>query len=370
MVGHIDLLYPIVKQGILENYGWQEEEDEDDDNSLPKVGPFSIYSWAMYMKDNLVWGDSVILSLLASVWSVRVTIVGSRTLHEIRFRHDLDLEFSDIALVFNTSEENGHYSGFRRNQEVCATRRLTFSKKWNKEKDAAERLSLFQDDALEVIQKSEVQLSIVKSSRMKSLESRGEQLAKVEKFLKRKWGDGEEDTEEENVKKRREEIVVREKDIQEVNAGDDTCHKCKRKFPRTFLLMCHIDKYHKHVFMYNCKICNKGFMTVRGYEEHEVRHGEKKFKCSECGEGFGTKGALSQHIRELCSPEAKDKEYNCDHCAAGPFKVKRYLQTHLKSAQITQTDHLLCNVLSGGGGKGGFPLVTSTDIKRISIMLK
>ena len=55
-------------------------------------------------------GDSVILSLLASVWSVRVTIVGSRTLHEIRFRHDLDLEFSDIALVFNTSEGNGHYS--------------------------------------------------------------------------------------------------------------------------------------------------------------------------------------------------------------------------------------------------------------------
>ena len=73
------------------------------------------------------------------MWSVRVTIVGSRTLHEIRFRHDLDLEFSDIALVFNTSEGNAHHSGLiRRNQEVCAT----------------------------VIQKSEVQLSIVKSFRM------------------------------------------------------------------------------------------------------------------------------------------------------------------------------------------------------------
>ena len=47
-------------------------------------------------------------------------------------------------------------------------------------------------------------------------------------------------------------------------------------------------------------------------------------------EGFGTKRALSQHIRELCSPEAKGKEYNCDHCPAGPFKVKRYLQIHLK----------------------------------------
>ena len=43
MVGHIDLLYPVVKQGILENYGWQDDDDDDDD-ALPKVGPFSIYS--------------------------------------------------------------------------------------------------------------------------------------------------------------------------------------------------------------------------------------------------------------------------------------------------------------------------------------
>ena len=173
MVGHIDLLYPAVKQGILENYGWKEEYEDP----LPKVGPFSIYSWAMYMKDNLVWGDSIILSLLASMWSVRVTIVGSRTLYEVRFRHDLDLEFTDIALVFNTPEGNDHYSGLiRRNQEVCATRRLT---------GVAERLSLFQDGALQVLKKSEVHLSIIKSSTKKALEGKGKQLAKIEKVLKR-----------------------------------------------------------------------------------------------------------------------------------------------------------------------------------------
>ena len=218
MVGHIDFMYPVIKQGILENYGWQyedDDDDDDDDDALPKVGPFSIFSWATYMKENSVWGDSVILGLLTSMWSVRVTIVGSRTLHEVRFRHDLDLEFSDIALVYKISEGNGHYSGLiRRNQEVCATRRLTFSKKWDKEKDAAERLSLFQDGALEVIKKSEVQLSIIKSSKKKELEGSVEQLAKIEKILKRKRGEGDgEDTEEENVKRRREEIVVREKDI-------------------------------------------------------------------------------------------------------------------------------------------------------------
>ena len=49
-IGNIDLLYPMVKQGILENYGWQEEDD--DDASMEKVRPFSIYSWSLYMKKN------------------------------------------------------------------------------------------------------------------------------------------------------------------------------------------------------------------------------------------------------------------------------------------------------------------------------
>ena len=55
MVDNIDLLYPSVKQGILENYGWQEEGDDDD--SMEKVGPL-IYLWAHYMKQNLVWGTA------------------------------------------------------------------------------------------------------------------------------------------------------------------------------------------------------------------------------------------------------------------------------------------------------------------------
>ena len=47
---------------------------------------------------------------------------------------------------------NGHYNGLlRRNQEVCSTRPLAYSKKWNEEQEAAERLSLMQEGALVVI---------------------------------------------------------------------------------------------------------------------------------------------------------------------------------------------------------------------------
>ena len=96
--------------------------------------------------------------------------------------------------------------------------------------------------------------------------------------MKRKRGEGEvEDTDEEDkAKRRREEIVVKEKDIQEVSAGDVHCNKCEKDFPKTSLLMRHIDKYHKHVYMFNCRICNKGFLYIRGYEEHKQQHGGKK----------------------------------------------------------------------------------------------
>ena len=99
--------------------------------------------------------------------------------------------------------------------------------------------------------------------------------------MKRKREEGEvtEDTDEDQAKRRRDEIVVREKDIQEVNPGDVSYKKCKKDFPKTSLLMRHTDKYHKHIYMFNCRICNKGFLNIRGYEDHKEQHGEKSFRC-------------------------------------------------------------------------------------------
>ena len=95
-----------------------------------------------------------------------------------------------------------------------------------------------QEGALDVIKKAEIQLSIVKTERIKELEGKGDQLAKVSKILKRKRGEGEvtEDTDEDQAKRRREEIVVREKDIQEVNPGDVSLHKMLEGFPQNITL--------------------------------------------------------------------------------------------------------------------------------------
>ena len=54
-------------------------------------------------------------------------------------------------------------------------------------------------------------------------------------------------------------------------------------------------------------------MHITGHEK-----GEKKWKCTECGKGFGVKRSMKQHIKEMHSkgPEIEEgkKKFNCTYC--------------------------------------------------------
>ena len=85
-----DLLYDTVKQGILENYGW--------DNS--EIGPFSIKGYMKYMMQNKSRRDSITLCLIASMWGVRITVLDSKNFNEVRIRHERQLnEDIDFLLL-------------------------------------------------------------------------------------------------------------------------------------------------------------------------------------------------------------------------------------------------------------------------------
>ena len=71
------MLKDVVMQGIKENYGWKDPEAEEEE-----PGPFSVKSYFLFMAQNKEWGDSIMLTLAASLWSIRVTVVSSRTLSE------------------------------------------------------------------------------------------------------------------------------------------------------------------------------------------------------------------------------------------------------------------------------------------------
>ena len=44
------------------------------------------------------------------MWAVKITVLRSDSLREVRFRHEVDIDDVDIVLVYNSKPINGHYS--------------------------------------------------------------------------------------------------------------------------------------------------------------------------------------------------------------------------------------------------------------------
>ena len=56
------------------------------------IGPFSMKTWCEEMLKDKVYGDLCLLKLIASMWSIRITVLRGDTLEEIRIRHDSNLK--------------------------------------------------------------------------------------------------------------------------------------------------------------------------------------------------------------------------------------------------------------------------------------
>ena len=140
-------LYDIVKKGLIENYGLPPDPNGDKDKSKDetkeeeKVGPFSIVSYMKYIAVSKRWEDTICLILISSMWSARISVELSRTLGQIKFRHDLPLEQADLIVVFNSHEQNGHYTAvIRSNEQVMMADKLRYSKRYNITTDVKARL--------------------------------------------------------------------------------------------------------------------------------------------------------------------------------------------------------------------------------------
>ena len=77
------------------------------------------------------------------MWSCRISVVNSTTLGEMCVHHNIELGLTDIALVFNNSESEGHFSAL-----LCCNKELLIGGKagkgqnYNLQEDIKERLLL------------------------------------------------------------------------------------------------------------------------------------------------------------------------------------------------------------------------------------
>ena len=339
-IRNCEQLYEVVKQGITENYGLPEDPNEkrDDEEQEAQVGPFSIVGYMKYILGSKKWGDSICLILIASMWCARISVVLSRSLGQLKFRHDLPLEQADLILVYNNNELNGHYTGvIRSNENIVLVGKLRYSKKYNINKDVKARLLRADPSSRKLIDQCDDSFIIMMKSESEELHQHAKMLAKMKKMMEKVecFDYSGEERRPKGREKKEERPVHSEKDIQEYEAGEKHCVKCDQDFPTTAQLQRHLDKFHMYQFPYRCEDCGRGLSTKAGYDSHIISHeqGEKKFKCTECDTGFGVKRSLKQHMDEMHSkdPDAEEgkKKYTCRYCSK-EFFVKKNIVSHEK----------------------------------------
>ena len=77
-------------------------------------GPFSIRSYFKYIMKDKVWGDSIFLGLVASMWGCRISVQRADSGKVVNYRHEFPMGMCDIGLLFNCKVESGHYYGLWR----------------------------------------------------------------------------------------------------------------------------------------------------------------------------------------------------------------------------------------------------------------
>ena len=130
-------LFDEVVEAIRMEYGRVDSE----------FGPFTVREYLHFINKPREYGDFIMLKLISSMWAVKITMLRSDSLGEVRFRHDADINDVDIVLVYNSKPINGHYSpaicvegGEAETLEIRED--LVKSKHYDPEVDRLERRSL------------------------------------------------------------------------------------------------------------------------------------------------------------------------------------------------------------------------------------
>ena len=61
------------------------------------------------MMKNGEWCDTIMIKAIASMWSIRISVIYANNFTQVKFRHDVAACQADIVLLYNGHYVNGHY---------------------------------------------------------------------------------------------------------------------------------------------------------------------------------------------------------------------------------------------------------------------
>ena len=186
-----------------------------------RPGPFTIKEYFQYIIKKKSWGDVTCLILIASMWSCRISVVNSTTLGEIRVHHNMELGITDIALVFNSSEKEGHFSSLMRcNKELLKGGKVGNCPGYSVKEDIKQRLLQGKYGGRELMVNFDLKFVIISESRLKKILEGRKALGSIKEVINKLEEDGgvlEGVSVPEKEKAKAKQPVHEEADIQEYN---------------------------------------------------------------------------------------------------------------------------------------------------------
>ena len=61
------------------------------------------------MMKNGEWCDTIMIKAIASMWSIRISVIYANNFHQVKFHHDVAACQADIVLLHNGHYVHGHY---------------------------------------------------------------------------------------------------------------------------------------------------------------------------------------------------------------------------------------------------------------------
>ena len=100
MVNHHQLIYTNKYNTLMSLYS---VEKDTPDPGRGWVVPLSFKEYLQMLLQCDFWGDKVVLYAVSCMWSMKITVLNTKTLQEYCICHDHQLDHIDVAVIFNTS---------------------------------------------------------------------------------------------------------------------------------------------------------------------------------------------------------------------------------------------------------------------------
>ena len=103
MVNKRQLIYKNKFVTLMSLYGVEVEGGAGDRGWTP---PLSYKQYLKLLLQHDFWGDEVVLYTIFCMWSMKITVLNTKTMQEYRIRHDRMMDKADVVTTYNADNHS------------------------------------------------------------------------------------------------------------------------------------------------------------------------------------------------------------------------------------------------------------------------